>query len=200
MGDGSIKVGDILAGKYRVERGLGHGAMGIVLAARSIDLGRPCAIKLILAHGAMRKHQEEARARFLREARAAAMLSSMHAVKIWDTGTLEGGEPFMVMELLDGKDLAAVLREGGPLPVEDAVTYVLQACEVVAEAHAHGIVHRDLKPANLFLTKGFDGAPIVKVVDFGISKLEADAVHLTATREILGSPLYLSPEGFRGRW
>ena len=197
MNHDPLSVGAVLGGKYRVERQLGQGNMGVVLAARSVNLGRPCAIKLILAQRGGQKAQEEARSRFLREARAAAMLSSTHAVKIWDTGTLEDGSPFMVMELLDGKDLAVVLRERGPLPVDDAVTYVLQVCEAVAEAHAKGIVHRDLKPANLFLTTGFDGGPVVKVVDFGISRIAADAGRLTGTGIMLGSPFYMSPEAMR---
>jgi serine/threonine-protein kinase len=188
-----VAPGRVLAGKYRIDRVLGQGAMGVVVAATNLDLEQSVAIKLMIGgHGA-----GEHEARFMREARAAARLRSEHVGRVFDVGRLEGGAPYIVMELLDGQDLAALLRARGPLPVHEAVDYVLQACVGVAEAHAAGIVHRDLKPANLFLTRGADKLPVVKVVDFGISKLDAGGVALTQTREMLGSPLYMSPEQIR---
>jgi serine/threonine-protein kinase len=176
-----VKVGDLVADKYRIERVLGEGAMGLVVAARHVDIDRLVALKFIKPQrGAM----EEQIARVFREAKAAAKLQSEHAGKVLDVGKLEGGVPYIVMELLAGKDLAAVLRE----------LYVVQAAHAIAEAHTFGIVHRDLKPANIFLTYGPADEPIVKVLDFGISKLGADEGALTRTGEMLGSPAYMSPE------
>ena len=191
MRDAPVHIGDIVAGKYRVERVLGAGAMGMVVAATQIALDWRVALKFMIGGGAAGRQNEE---RFLREARAAGRLRSQHAAKVLDVGTLEDGAPYIVMEFLDGKDSAAVLAERGPLPVEEAVTYVLQVCEAVAEAHGAGIVHRDIKPANLFLTRGADGSPCVKLVDFGVAKLGDSGLELTATAETLGSPLYMSPE------
>jgi eukaryotic-like serine/threonine-protein kinase len=190
--------GDVLAGKYRVEGTVGKGGMGVVLSAQHLQLGQKVAIKLLLAHPSER---EPASTRFLREARAAAGLHSDHVVRIYDLGTLENGVPFMVMELLRGSDLGTLIDTRGPLPINLALEYVLQACDAIAEAHALGIIHRDLKPSNLFLTRRSDGEPLIKVLDFGISKalgpdaqLEGD---LTATRTVLGSPFYMSPEQVR---
>jgi serine/threonine protein kinase len=192
----SIRVGDVLAGKYQVERVLGVGGMGIVVAARHTDLQELRAIKLMLGNFAL---HPEAVERFLREARAAVRLKSEHVAKVHDVGRLETGAPYMVMEYLEGCDLQQLLKSQGPLPLWAAVTYVLQACEALAEAHAAGIVHRDIKPANLFLTKSADGLPSTKVLDFGISKFtppagSAPALDMTKTTAILGSPLYMSPE------
>lgn len=189
-----IGEGQLLAGKYRVERVLGQGGMGVVLAARHIHLEERVAIKLMLAEAAF---NGEAVARFVREARAAARLESAHVAKVSDVGTLEDGRPYMVMEYLDGADLSQVLAGSGPLPVQDAVDYLLQASEAIAEAHSLGIVHRDLKPANLFLTRRRDRTPHVKVLDFGISKVAAtpgSENSMTRTSAMMGSPLYMSPE------
>jgi serine/threonine protein kinase len=183
--------GEILAGKYEVERVLGRGGMGVVLGVRHMNTGRSVALKIMTLTGMA---SEEAEARFFREAKIAAMLKSQHAGKVRDCGKLEDGSPFIEMDLLEGRDLSQLLKTRGEMTVEQAVTYVLQASEAVAEAHASGIVHRDLKPANLFLTKGMDGKPCVKVLDFGISKLEAEEGKLTQTDQFFGSPLYMSPE------
>jgi serine/threonine-protein kinase len=140
--------------------------------------------------------------RFLREARAAARLKSQHVAKVYDVGRLETGSPYIVMEYLEGTDLKTFSHQRGVLPVREAFTYMLQACEAVGEAHALGIIHRDLKPANMFLTTGVGGAPCVKVLDFGIAKLltagssEAEA-EITSTQMVMGSPLYMSPEQMR---
>src|SRR3974390_20305 len=145
-----VREGDLLAGKYRVERVLGLGGMGVVVAARHEQLDQLVAIKFVREEAL---GNPEAVERFLREARAAVKLKSEHAAKVLDVGTLESGAPYMVMEYLEGSDLAAVLSDRGPLPVDEPAEYVAQACEAVAEAHAAGIIHRDLKPQNLFLTQ-----------------------------------------------
>lgn len=143
-----VREGDIVAGKYRVERVLGVGGMGIVVAASHLQLQQRVAIKFLLP-GVVAG--PDAIARFLREARAAARIQSQHVARVLDAATLEDGTPFMVMEFLEGRDLAALLAERGPLPIEEAVGYMLQGCEGIAEAHAAAIVHRDLKPSNFFL-------------------------------------------------
>ncbi len=191
--------GDRIAGKYVVESVLGAGGMGVVLAARHAQLGHRVAIKFIQGKAARDKN---AVGRFLREARAAAALSSEHVAKVHDVGTLESGEPYSVMEYLSGVDLKHLLRTTGPLGVADAVGAVLQACEAVGEAHAMGIVHRDLKPSNLFVTQRIDGTPLVKVLDFGISKVsDLNALgtdqSLTPSGSVVGSPRYMSPEQVR---
>ncbi len=184
--------GDILLGKYRIERVLGKGGMGVVAAARHLDLGGLFAIKFLLPSTL---GQPEALERFLREARAAARLRGEHVARVHDVGRMENGAPYMVLEYLDGCDLKEVLKKQGPLSVEETVTYLLQVCDAIAEAHAAGIVHRDLKPANLFLTQRPNGSPCVKVLDFGISKVTGpEEVDLTGTGAMFGSPLYMSPE------
>jgi serine/threonine-protein kinase len=166
--------------------------MGYVVEARHITLEERVALKFLLPEYA--KHPE-ASARFLREARAAVKIKSEHVARVSDVGTLDSGAPYMVMEFLDGADLAQTLQRTGVLQVEDALDYILQACEAIAEAHSHGIVHRDLKPANLFLAKRADGSPLVKVLDFGISKVMGGTDNaLTKTTTAMGSALYMSPE------
>jgi len=194
--------GDVIADKYRVESIVGSGGMGLVVAARHLQLGQQVAIKLLRLRGLDPERQVEARARFVREGQAAAALSSDHVVRIHDVGTLDSGEPFLVMELLRGDDLAKIIDRQGPAAVPVAVDYVLQACDAVAEAHAAGIVHRDLKPSNLFVSARSDGGVNVKVLDFGISKAAAGSQNafdgnLTETRSIVGSPYYMSPEQVR---
>lgn len=192
--DSPVRVGDVLAGKYRVERVLGVGGMGVVVAATHLALDEKVALKFLLPEIAKDPANV---ARFLREARAAAKIRSEHVARVTDVGTLDGGAPYLVMEYLDGEDLAARVARGGPLPVSQAVDCVLQACEALAEAHVLGIVHRDLKPANLFLTRRADDSPSVKVLDFGISKMTSDVgpgAGLTKTSGMMGSPIYMSPE------
>jgi len=187
--------GDILAGKYRVDRVLGQGGMGVVVAAHHLQLDERVAIKFLLPEMLA---NPEATMRFSREARAAVKIKSEHVARVTDVGTLDNGAPYMVMEYLEGSDLAAVVARGA-LPVEQAVDYVLQACEAIAEAHALGIVHRDLKPANLFLARLPGGVESVKVLDFGISKATSlsgsgGQDSATRTKALMGSPLYMSPE------
>jgi serine/threonine-protein kinase len=191
MNQPPVRPGDILARKYRVERVLGAGNMGVVVAATHVDLGQRVALKHMLG---TRSGSAELRERFLREARAAVRLRSQHVARVLDVGADEDEAPYIVMEFLEGQDLSALLKARRQLPFEEAVEYVLQACEAMGEAHAAGIVHRDLKPANLFLTQDVGGAPCVKVLDFGVSKLADADVTLTHESQSLGSPLYMSPE------
>ncbi|HEU5073958.1 MAG TPA: protein kinase [Polyangiaceae bacterium] len=191
-----VEVGNILAGKYRVERTIGAGGMGVVVEATDTRLERRVAIKFLLPDYA---EHGEAASRFMREARAAVKIKSDHTARVIDVGTMENGSPYMVMEYLEGADVAQILERDGVLSVEDAALYIIQACEAVAEAHSHGIVHRDLKPANLFLAQQPDGSLRIKVLDFGISKVaDTQLEHsLTRTSSMMGSPLYMSPEQMR---
>src|ERR1700760_4922495 len=190
-----VREGDVLAGKFRIERVLGRGGMGVVVAATHIQLEERVALKFLLPEAL---GNGEAVARFAREARAAVKIKSEHVARVSDVGTLDSGSPYMVMEYLEGQDLADWVRHSGAMRPADAVEFVLQACEAIAEAHALGIVHRDLKPANLFVTRRVDGSPCVKVLDFGISKLTTPGstsdMGMTRTSTVMGSPLYMSPE------
>ena len=186
-----VSPGDVVAGKYRVERIIGAGGMGVVVAARHLQLDQTVALKF------MTHRTPAGDERFSREARAAARLKSEHAAKVHDVGALDNGTPYMVMEYLEGNDLHALLSAEGALPIDLAVGYVMQACEAIGEAHAHGIVHRDLKPHNLFLTTGVGGRPKIKVLDFGISKTQDDETTLTRSSDIIGTPVYMAPEQLR---
>lgn len=193
--EGVPKPGDVVVEKYRVERVLGVGGMGCVVAATHTSLGTPVAIKFLLAKAAKNPSNIE---RFQREAQAAARIKSDHVAKVTDVGTLASGTPYMIMEFLDGEDVSERLQRGA-IAIPEACRYILQACEALAEAHQAGIVHRDLKPANLFLTPNPSGGHRVKVLDFGISKILAEpgvapGADLTKTSTLMGSPLYMSPE------
>lgn len=195
-----VRPGEIIAGKFQIERVIGEGGMGYVVAARHLQLGQTVALKFMRSDVLNDEHKS----RFLREARNTVRLKSKHVSRVLDVGSLEGGAPYIVMEYLEGTDLSALLQKRGPFPVQEACDYIIQACEAIAEAHAHGIVHRDLKPANLFLTRGSGGEPVVKVLDFGVSKVlelglddtsnhHLDSVVTKAT-DLLGSPSYMAPE------
>jgi serine/threonine-protein kinase len=189
-----VQPGDVLADKYRVDRVLGVGGMGVVVAATHLQLDQVVALKFMLPEVLK---DAAAVSRFLREAKAVVRLKGEHIAHVLDVGTLANGAPYIVMEYLAGSDLADVLDKQGRLPIEDACQYVLEACEGMAEAHALGIIHRDLKPQNLFLTQRPDGTSVVKVLDFGISKsnvAETSAAHATQTSAMMGSPAYMSPE------
>ncbi len=185
-----VQSGTILDGRYRVGRILGKGGMGMVVEATHLQLGTHVAIKILRADRA----DAESNARFLREARSAAQLRGEHICRVHDFGTLDDGAPYMVMELLQGNDLAVIL-DRGPLDPTLASSYVLQACMGLAEAHGLGIIHRDLKPRNLFVVDRPDGTTTLKVLDFGIAKSQAKAsFELTETQNVIGSPAYMSPE------
>jgi serine/threonine-protein kinase len=190
-----VGLGSVLGGKYRIDRVIGVGGMGAVVAAHHVQLGEPVAIKFLLPRAVgMSRHA----ARFLREARAINRLKSSHVARVLDVDVRPDGTPFIVMEYLTGETMAAQLAREQP-PVEELVDEVLEAAEAVAEAHSLGIVHRDLKPANLFLARGPGNIATVKVLDFGISKLlEGDpGSHESTTGEApVGSPPYMSPEQF----
>jgi eukaryotic-like serine/threonine-protein kinase len=191
-----VQPGAVILGKFRVERVIGVGGMGAVVGARHLQLDERVAIKFLLPQVVA---MDDVVQRFLREAKAAIRIRSEHCVRVLDVGTLESGAPYMVMEYLEGQDLAAMVAQHRPLPIPSVIDWVLQACEALAEAHAMGVVHRDLKPANLFLTHRADGTPSVKVLDFGISKQAASGADagVTKTQAVLGSPRYMSPEQMR---
>ncbi len=181
-------------GRFQILHKLGEGGMGAVYAAFDPELQRQVAIKLLHATGA--DEQEK----MLREARGLASLSHPNVITIYDVAIDEGGSPYLVMELLEGRDLAGVLKERGPLPVVEAVDLLLQACAALSVVHPLGVVHRDLKPANLFLAENSDGSVGVKVIDFGISKLAESTPggHVsTITGAVFGTPSYMSPEQIR---
>ncbi|MFO0738051.1 MAG: serine/threonine-protein kinase [Labilithrix sp.] len=189
--------GQVVAGKYRIERILGEGGHGVVVAAQHMALGEKVAIKVLRPDFAT---DREVVARFLREARAAVRIKGEHVTRVLDVGSMEDGAPYMVMEHLVGHDLRQVLNHRTRLPIATAVDYVLQTCEALAEAHGIGIVHRDVKPENLFLTRRSDGTPWIKVLDFGISKAMPQAAgnetapSFTQTQNVVGSPQYMAPE------
>jgi serine/threonine-protein kinase len=191
-----VVAGDLLAGKYRVERVLGSGGLGVVVAARHIQLDVPVALKFMTSE---LLSDATFAARFQTEARAAAKLRSEHAVRVTDVGTLESGAPYLVMELLEGSDLSAHLSKLGPLPIARGVEFVAQACDVLDEAHRAGIVHGDINPSKLFLTKRTDGTPCIKVLGFGISRVadSAATLHITGPGVLLRSVFYMAPEQMR---
>jgi serine/threonine-protein kinase len=192
--------GDVIADKYEIVGLIGAGGVGYVVSAMHLELGELVALKLLreesLAH-------PEVVARFSREARAAAKIKSEYVARVFDVGALPNGTPFIVMEYLQGHDLADVLRAQGKLPIKVAVEYMMQSCEALASAHASGIVHRDIKPENLFLTRQGEGIEIIKVLDFGISKVALSSARQAVPRQFvrtmlpMGTPAYMSPEQIR---
>jgi serine/threonine protein kinase len=196
------KVGEILGDRYRVEGIIGIGGMGVVLSATQLDLDRRVAVKVLVGDAA---RDRESVARLAREGRALSKLTTSHVSRLLDVGTIPStGAPFLVMEYLEGQDLARALRAHGAFSVEKTVLLALEACEALDEAHAEGIVHRDIKPSNMFLCMTSGGCLELKLLDFGISKVSAalqsgddDNKSLTRTSQLLGSPLYMSPEQLR---
>ena len=196
----AVEPGTVIAGKYRVVRRIGTGGMGQVFSAIHLELGEHVALKF-LRREAM-AHPELVR-RFALEARAAARIRSEHVARVFDVGQLEGGVPFIVMEFLEGQDLAEVIAERGALPIQTAVDYMLQVCEGLASAHAKGIVHRDIKPENIFLASAGSLQASIKILDFGVSKVALDGSIAPSERRFVqttlpvGSPAYMSPEQIR---
>jgi serine/threonine protein kinase len=194
------RAGDILGQKYLLGSVLGEGGMGVVFEAVHLKLRQRVAVKLLHPQAIA---MPDAVARFEREARATGRTRSPHVAHVLDVDTTDDGLPYLVMELLEGRDLEAELRDRGALPIAEAVDYALQACAAMSAAHAAGVVHRDLKPANLFLceqvSREHAGRRVVKVLDFGISKVDHDARDASDTqaRSAEGTPIYMSPEQVR---
>jgi serine/threonine-protein kinase len=189
--------GEVVGGKYRLVRFLASGGMGSVYEAQHTVVKRRFAVKFLRADLAV---ERASLARFQREAQAAGALESEHIAAALDFGIADDGSPFIVMEYLVGESLASLFERDKPMPVGRAVDLVLQACRGVETAHASGIVHRDLKPQNLFVARREDGTDLVKVLDFGVAKLEAEeqGAGTTKTGTVLGTPAYMSPEQARG--
>jgi serine/threonine protein kinase len=190
--------GRLVAGRYRLESQIGGGGMGTVWLARDELLGRQVAIKQVLSPATVSpKEADQQRQRALREGRIAARLSHPHAISVYDVA-LESGQPWLVMEYLPSRSLAAVLHEDGPLRVALVAQIGAQVADALAATHAAGIVHRDVKPANILIGQGGRIDGLVKITDFGISHASGD-VTLTQTGQITGTPAYLSPEVAQGR-
>jgi eukaryotic-like serine/threonine-protein kinase len=187
-----MELGSIVAGKYLLDRVIGHGGMGLVVQATHLRLRQPVALKILLPQAAQ---DAETVQRFLREARAAVQLRGEHIARVLDVGALDTGTPYMVLEYLEGIDLDRFPRD--QLTIESLVDLTLQACEALAEAHALGIVHRDIKPSNFFITRDPGGTLFLKLLDFGISKTPGATGKLTESRVMLGTPPYMSPEQVR---
>src|SRR5512133_2359346 len=189
-----ISSGDVVAGRYTVGPIIGSGGAGIVFAAEHLILKKRVVLKFLRNEPASDGDMVR---RFVREARATAQLRSEHVARVMDAEIIEPTLAFIAMEYLEGRDLSKVVEEDGPLPVENAVELMLQACEGIAEAHARGIIHSDIKPSNLFLARAADGTHQIKVLDFGLSKIVWSNVSLTSENCVIGSPHFMSPEQMR---
>jgi serine/threonine protein kinase len=194
-----VPEGEILGGKYRVERVLGAGGMGVVVKVTRLEGEGTFALKFLRPSVA---RDPMAAKRFRREAEAAGRIESPHVVKISDIGDLATGAPYLVMEYLEGTTLEKRLAGGQRLPLAEACDLALQIAEGLAAAHAMGVIHRDIKPANLYLVADAEGAGLLKIADFGVSKILDPAGPesgrgLTRTQTSIGSPLYMSPEQMR---
>ena len=188
-------VGTVLEGAYRITRLIGEGGMGAVYEAIQLRLDKRVAVKVMASHLAA---DQEALARFHREAEITSRLGHPHLVALIDFGQAESGEPYLVMEYLEGEDLHHRLRRVGRLPIETVARVVRQVASALSAAHGQGIVHRDLKPGNIFLLQIPGELDFVKVLDFGVSKMMAAQTRLTNQRSTLGTPIYMSPEQATG--
>jgi serine/threonine-protein kinase len=193
-------IGATVAGKYRIRRVVGQGSMGVVCEAEHLDIGKRLAIKIIDASLAGMK---DIALRFRQEARAASLVESQHIVQVFDAGADDALGLYLVMEYLVGEDLAAVLEREGRLDPDVAVRIAVQAARGLAKAHEAGVIHRDLKPANIFLVEREEDEPLVKILDFGISKVQRTSLPdgklgLTRAGTVVGTPQYMSPEQAQG--
>jgi serine/threonine-protein kinase len=198
-----IPVGTVLAGKYKITREIGRGGMAAVYEAENVDIGKRVAIKVLAQELTSSAIVVE---RFLREARAAASIRSPYICDVYDSGRLEDGPPFLVLELLEGESLYERMTKVRYLDVETTVDVLTQVCRGLTKAHASNIVHRDLKPENIFLTKDEEGKLLAKILDFGLAKFyaplegqDAKAARLTREGAVFGTPAYMSPEQVRGQ-
>src|SRR5882724_1403343 len=198
--DELVREGEVLAGKYRVERIPGRNGLGVLVQVRHMELGQEVTLKFLVPDACM---YPEFVQRFIREARAAVKIQGEHVARVTDVGRLESGAPYMVREFLRGPDLSEVLKVRGPLPMDEACDYIIQAAEAVAEAHVIGIAHRNLRPTTLVVTRRSDGAPLVKVFDFAaaealhVEPFTQRSVSLVGSSALLASLPYLSPEQVR---
>lgn len=198
-----IPVGFVIAGKYRVTGELGRGGMAAVYEAENVDIGKRVAIKVLAQELISSTVVVE---RFLREARAVAAIRSPHICDVYDSGRLEDGRPFLVLELLEGESLYERMTRVGQIDVATTVAVITQTCKGLAKAHAASIVHRDLKPENIYITKDEEGRVLAKILDFGLAKFYApmdggNTAQARLTREgaVFGTPAYMSPEQVRGQ-
>jgi len=185
----------LIEDNYALERVIGCGGAGVVVAARHARLGLRVALKFLRPD---RPRSAEVSGRLVREGQITARIQNAHVTRVLDIGRLPDGEPFLVLEHLEGCDLGALLAARGPLTRADAVGYVRQACAGLTAAHALGIIHRDLKPSNLFLTLAPNGSPLVKLVDFGLAEQSSGAPELAGSPSDMGSPPFVAPEQLRG--
>ncbi|MDX2009694.1 MAG: serine/threonine-protein kinase [Myxococcaceae bacterium] len=187
-------VGTLLGGKYQLLRFVAAGGMGAVFEAQHVKLGRRVAVKLLLPQ---RKNEGQLAARFLREARSLARLKNRHVAQVLDVDETPDGLPYMVLEYLEGSDLAQQLGPASAMPVEERLAHIRSVCEALEEAHAQGIIHRDIKPSNLFLASTPEG-PCLKLFDFGIAHTEDEHDARLTQGVTLGTPDFMSPEQLTG--
>lgn len=193
-------VGTVLSQRYRVLKKLGEGGMGSVYLAEHTTINKKLAIKVLSPDFCQKPDLVD---RFLQEARAASMIEQENVVEITDFGTVPGGTVFFVMEYLNGEDLAATIKREGPLPWQRVRQIILQICDALAAAHDAGIIHRDMKPENCYRIRRGSNHDFIKVLDFGIAKVNSDenegtGRNLTRTGMIFGTPEYMSPEQAKG--
>ncbi|MEZ4488203.1 MAG: serine/threonine-protein kinase [Cyanobacteriota/Melainabacteria group bacterium] len=193
-------IGKVFADRYQIIESVGRGGMSVVYRAQHKYIERVVAIKLLHRHLVDDSNSVK---RFQREARAASSLTHQNIISVYDFGVSAEGDAFIVMDYLEGRALDAMLDQGGPLPEHEAIDIIRQVCKGLIHAHKKGIIHRDLKPANLMLTVDEDNSVLVKIVDFGIAKVQGTedraSQHLTRTGQVFGSPLYMSPEQWGGQ-
>ena len=187
--------GELITPSVRLVKPIGRGGMGTVWLAEHLVLDTRVVVKL-MSEGL--ENRADVLARFAREAMIAAQVKSPHVVQVFDSGTTTSGTPFIVMELLEGKDLGKWLLEHGPMPAHELVPIMIQIAKALSKAHRVGVVHRDIKPENIFLMETEGGEPFVKLLDFGTAKVKKEGVSSTDTGQVLGTPLYMSPEQILG--